>query len=478
MIPVIISGGSGTRLWPVSRSKFPKQFSYLFDHSHPSNPDSVSADSLFNKTLARCKSLGQARVVTTQNLRDLTNKKMREMDVDPSTSLFEPLARNTAPAIAWLCHSLMVEGKNNEIVAVFPADHLVKKPEVFEKAIGLAEKLALQNKIVVLGITPDHPATGYGYIQTHGNSLNSSLKKTADLSAFPVEKFHEKPDLKTAESFLQKGGFHWNAGIFVFQVKVMSEHFARLQPEMWKQVQEIKADNSNLTAVYQRLASISIDYAIIEKLRSEELACIPVDFGWSDVGSWDAMAEIQGDSHNNKNVYQVESKNNYVFPHMQKNYALLGVEDLIVVDTADSILITKKGKSQDVRKIVDLITKDKARSTEEHVFEERPWGKYEILRDTETFKSKVIQVLPGAQLSYQSHEQRAEHWIITAGEGEVVLDEKVIPVKYGSYVFIPTQTKHRMRNTGTTTLEFVEVQVGSYFGEDDIKRYQDDYKRS
>jgi mannose-1-phosphate guanylyltransferase/mannose-1-phosphate guanylyltransferase/mannose-6-phosphate isomerase len=291
-------------------------------------------------------------------------------------------------------------------------------------------------------------------------------------------KFHEKPSLGTAKQFLAQGSFYWNAGIFVFPVYLMIELFKRYQPQIWAGVSSLKSDLSNLKEVYDRLPSISIDYAIMEKLSGQELLCVPCDPGWSDVGSWDAVADVYEKNGREKlQSIEVDSKNNFVLPHEKKQYAFVGVDDLIVVDTQDALLISKRGHSQQVKTVVDRLKAEKSKMVDEHTFEERPWGRFDVMKDFSHFKSKVIEVNPGSQISYQSHAKREEHWIITKGEGVVVLNEVEIPVQRGSYVKIPLGAKHRIKNQGAAALEFVEVQLGSYFGEDDIVRYQDDYKR-
>ena len=294
------------------------------------------------------------------------------------------------------------------------------------------------------------------------------------MKAYSVVKFHEKPSLEKAKEFLSQGSFSWNAGIFVFKAEHMAGLFEKHQPAMWKLVSTLQSDLTNLDEIYSKVQSISIDYAIMEKLSGEELACIPSEFGWNDVGSWDAVAALQ-DGHE---VLNVKGQDNFVFGDEKKSYSMIGMEDVIVVDTKDAMMIVKKGMSQDVRHVVEELTQQKSALIKEHVFEYRPWGYFEILKDTDTFKSKVIRVNSHAQISYQSHAKREEHWTITQGSGEVVLNDKVISVKAGDHIHIPLQAKHRIRNTTDQTLEFVEVQLGSYFGEDDIVRYQDDYQRA
>ena len=463
MLPVIMSGGSGTRLWPLSREKFPKQFTELFD------------EPLQNKTLKRLNKLGQPIILTSKILRDFTIKKARQCGFEKSQIIYEPAGRNTAPAMALLCKVLQNQHKENEIVGVFPADHLILKEDVFLQAVELAETCARDKKIVTLGLKPTEPATGYGYIQTD----KTAYTYKGPLSSHSVLKFHEKPTLEVAQRFLAAGSYFWNAGIFVFQVSTMIEKFEKYCPQIWDLFEGLKPDLSNLQAIYMKLPTISIDYAIMEHLTQDELLCVPCQPEWSDVGSWDAVANVYEQSGKNKiETVDIHSTNNFVLPLSNKTYSFIDVDDLIVVDTEDALLISKKGSSEKVKSIVERLKKsDHKKVVEEHRFEERPWGRFDILKDSDTFKSKLITVDEGQQISYQSHGKREEHWIITKGSGEVVLNDQVIPVRPGSYVKIPTKSKHRIRNSSGGPLEFVEVQLGSYFGEDDIIRYQDDYLR-
>lgn len=457
MIPVILSGGSGTRLWPVSRQHMPKQFCRIF------------GSPLQTQTLNRCMKLGSPWIVTSQALKTLTQLNLAENLAEGVQVIYEPFGKNTAPAVAVLCQMLLSQGRENEVVGIFPSDHLVSQEKAFLEVVQFAEVVASENRIVTLGIKPSYPETGYGYIQTQ----LESIKDADSLKAYAVLKFHEKPDIKKAQSFLSQGGFSWNAGIFVFKVFHMVRLFEKHQPELWEQVATLKSDLSNLESVYSQVQSISIDYAIMEKLSDEELACIPADFGWSDVGSWDAVAGLsQG-----HDILSVQSKNNFVFGRAEKHYSMIGLEDVILVDTDDALMLVKKGQSQDVRHVVEALNQQKSHLVKEHVYEYRPWGYFEVLKDTDFFKSKVIRVNPHAQISYQSHTQREEHWTITQGSGEVVLDDQVLSVTVGSHIHIPKGAKHRIRNNTDLILEFVEVQLGTYFGEDDIVRYQDDYKR-
>jgi mannose-1-phosphate guanylyltransferase/mannose-6-phosphate isomerase len=464
MIPVVISGGSGSRLWPISRTSYPKQFCEIFD------------EPLLERTLRRVQTIGEPLVITVSSLKVLTDKCVENLNIPLSNVIYEPIARNTAPAIALLCHRLLNSGKADEVVGVFPADHFIQNREAFYDVVALAEECAKDGKIVTLGIQPDHPATGFGYIECDSNVFKENNKN----SARHVKSFFEKPELKTAEIFLASGNHFWNAGMFVFRVQSMVNAFQQHLPELWSKVCELQADESNLLAIYTQLDPISIDKGIMEKVKGQ--VCIPSQIGWSDLGSWDDYAKIselgQITNHNNKaSVVSYESSKNFVLSVRPKTIALVNVDDILIVDTPDALLIGRKGKSQNTKKIVEQLAVNKDKTASEHTFDHRPWGKYEILSDDTEFKIKIIAVNPDQQLSYQSHIHRSEHWVVIDGTGEVVINEQVVDVFPGSSIVIPLNSKHRIRNTGKKILRFVEVQTGDYFGEDDITRYDDDYKR-
>jgi mannose-1-phosphate guanylyltransferase/mannose-6-phosphate isomerase len=458
MIPVILSGGSGTRLWPVSRPDLPKQFCEIFD------------ESLILKTLLRIRKVGSPWVVTSQKMELLTQKVFREIGLPTDQILSEPQAKNTAAAIAWVCRVLEHQGRSNEVVGVFPADHLIREEAAFVGALRQAEELARDGRIVTLGISPTYPATGYGYIEleTPSNATSPTARKAL--------RFCEKPLLERAKEFIKAGRYAWNAGIFVFRVDAMIALLRQHLPEVWGPFAKLHGttERSEVQTVFAAVPSISVDYGVMEKL--PEHTCITGDFGWSDVGSWDELSALTPPTQ--QPVVEVSGGGNYVFSkEPARTYALVGVDDLLVVDTQDALLICKKGGSQQVKDAQAALAEKKAPAALAHSFENRPWGRFDILRDNNRFKSKVIRVDPGQQLSLQSHTKRAEHWIIIQGEPEVVLDEQVLRPQPGEHVFIPVGAKHRMRNPTSKPIEFVEVQVGTYFGEDDIVRYQDDYKR-
>ncbi len=460
LLPVIMSGGSGTRLWPVSRAKFPKQFCELLD------------EPLHTMTLNRLKKYGPNLVVTNIKFQDLTERDIRTNGFNVEKVLYEPTPRNTAAAIGLVCKYLQFQNKLDQVVGVFSSDNLILDEKSFHEALAVATKTASTGSVVVLGIKPDRPETGFGYIQVKNRAIGTK-------EATEVLKFHEKPSVNNANEFLNAGTYFWNAGIFIFRVENMIQHFKKLEPEIWNHLEKLKSDLSNLNEVYKDIKNISIDYAILEKLTSPELMCVTCDIGWSDLGSWDSLMEIrEGVQNKGLQNIQVSSKNNSVFPLENKAYSFVGVDDLMVIDTADALLVCKKNESQKVKDVVDRLKVTSPELTEEHVFENRPWGKFEILKDQDYYKSKVIRVDAGQKISYQSHAKRAEHWIIVKGEAVVILDDKEVPLKTGQHIFIPQGAKHRIINNSKAAVEFIEVQVGSYFGEDDIVRYQDDYGRN
>ncbi len=458
-IPVILSGGSGTRLWPVSRTAFPKQFCEIFDRS------------LLEKTIERVKPLGSPAVLTTAVLSVLTERALKNSNVAPSkipSTYYEPYGKNTAPAIAFLCRALEMKGLSETTVGIFPADHLITNEDLFVKAVVLAKEAALKGNVVTVGIQPTFPATGYGYIEVTSNVV----VQAGEIKAVQAKGFREKPDTATAEKFIQSGNYFWNAGMFVFQVKTMQAALEKFFPEGYQAFKTLKEDHSNLKDIYASVANISIDFAVMEKIQNH--VCVPCALDWNDVGSWDEIAKALGTTP----AVQVEGSGNFAYAPKGKTVTTVGVSDLVIVDTTDALLISKKGSTQKVKDVVDQLKAKKSLLPEQHPFEHRPWGDFEILRDTADFKSKVIHVLPGQQLSYQSHAKRAEHWVIVKGNPEVVLNDEVLKLNPGENVYIPLGAKHRIRNpSATVPVEFVEVQVGTYFGEDDIVRYQDDYKR-
>jgi mannose-1-phosphate guanylyltransferase/mannose-6-phosphate isomerase len=460
MIPLkiyILSGGAGTRLWPFSREQHPKQFLDLIKTGKP----------LLVDTLERLKPLGTLSIVTNKSLTSGTTSLLKNFKIEAEV-LSEPSIRNTAAAVYWA--SLQATQKDpTAIVGIFPADHHIKNTAQFHAAVKKAINIAQSGRVVTLGIQPTYPSTAYGYIQ-----LTQAPQFNNDLVEVSVDRFLEKPSETRAQELIATQRVVWNAGIFIFQAKKMLDLFVSNSPEIATAFAKLKADGSNIDDVYKTVKAEAIDTAIMEKL--SDLACVPVEMGWSDIGSWEEVAKL---SPADKQTIEVNGTGNfYTSLGESKAVAFLGVDDLMVANTPDALVIAKKGSGQNVRAIVDAV-KAKLGSALilAHTFEERPWGRFEILRDEKEFKSKKITVFPGQRLSYQSHKHRSEHWIVVTGRAEVILNDSKHLLNSGDHIFIPQGAKHRICNLGSVNLEFIEVQTGSYFGEDDIVRYGDDYGR-
>lgn len=451
----ILSGGSGTRLWPLSRESLPKQFHDL----------SGSGEPLLIETVKRLRKVGPLSVITTKALSfptvGLLNRYRLEAEV-----MGEPQARNTAAAVA-LATWTSFRRNPNTLIGIFPADHVIKNETAFARVLETGFEAAARGEVVMLGIQPDRPATEYGYIDIDGSAAAQGV--------VPVRRFIEKPPREKAAELIATGHVVWNAGMFLFRADVMKQHFAKHLPDMAAAFDTLKPDLSNLADVYAAVQPISVDYGIMERLTS--IKCVPADMGWTDIGSWEEVSKhCQGQGR----PIEVDASGNFytgVVPH-NKRVAFVGVQDVVAVDTPDALLVVHKGSGQSVRDVVSSLVKEGSDVGTKHSFEERPWGRFEVLMDTDHFKSKRITVLPGQKLSYQSHKRRAEHWVIVKGQALVVLNDVEHPLKAGQHIFIPLGAKHRIGNPGTETMEFIEIQTGDYFGEDDITRYSDAYGRA
>ncbi|WP_343206084.1 mannose-1-phosphate guanylyltransferase/mannose-6-phosphate isomerase [Rhodanobacter sp. MP7CTX1] len=469
LIPLILSGGSGTRLWPVSRKNLPKQFLNL-----------AGEGTLFQQTITRTRQLpGVASpiVVASEDHRFLAAEQLLEVGIRDATIVLEPLARNTAPAIA--LGALQAQQRDSDaLLLVLPADHLIGDTAAFVAAVTQAIPLAEQGWLVTFGIRPDRPETGFGYIRRAEAIGNEGYR---------VEQFVEKPDLLTAESYLADGGYDWNSGMFLFKASRYLEELAVHAPAMLAAVREAHANASaDLDFVridhdtFARVPDNSIDYAVMEK--TQHAAVIPVDCTWSDIGSWSALW-LTGDKDAEGNLREgdtlsIDSRNSLLRSHDRHLLATVGIDDLIVVTTPDATLVAHRDAAQDVKKIVEQL---KASGRSEHSLHRvvhRPWGSYDSLEAGDRFQVKRIVVKPGASLSLQKHHHRAEHWIVVSGTAEVTCDEKVFLLGENQSTFIPLGSQHRLRNPGKVPLELIEVQSGSYLGEDDIVRYDDVYGRA
>lgn len=445
MTPVILSGGSGTRLWPVSRTKFPKQFCDLFGAPMQS------------VTYQRLRPLGEPWILTSIELKTLTESGLRELGEPIDRVIYETVARNTAAAIALLGRVFELRGRADEIVGVFPSDHVIRDEEAFRRALRFAESVAAQGRIVTLGIRPDRPETGYGYIQTEQSSLSSA----DGLSSHRVRRFHEKPDLAKAESFLREGGFFWNAGIFVFRVSLMMQKLREHAPDVAGPFADLRADLSNLDEIVKRVPSISIDYALMEKLGGGEfLACVPVDIGWNDVGSWDAVADLQG-PQKDVNVVAHGSEGFFVRAPQGKTVALVGVKDLNVIDTGDCLLIAARGQSQDVKHIVDQLKAQGSKVPHENPVRNYSWGRAETLREETQFSSRVVRVSAKEKVSTVNSGNHDEHWIVAAGKGELTLDGRAVSIAMGDHVIVPRGKTAMLHNISEGELCVIEVSLGN-----------------
>ncbi|HEX8777378.1 MAG TPA: mannose-1-phosphate guanylyltransferase/mannose-6-phosphate isomerase [Rhodanobacter sp.] len=469
LIPLILSGGSGTRLWPVSRRNLPKQFLSL-----------AGQGTLFQQTVARTRALHEVAapiVVASEDHRFLAAEQLLDAGVEGASIVLEPLARNTAPAIA--LGALQALKRDPEaLLLVLPADHLIGDPEAFATAVAQAMPLARQGWLATFGIRPDRAETGFGYIR-RGEALGEG--------AFRVERFVEKPDLATAESYLAAGNYDWNSGMFLFRADRYLEELETHAPAMLAAVRMAHAAaHADLDFVrvdkdsFAKVPEDSIDYAVMEK--TTRAAVVPVSCGWSDIGSWSALW-LAGERDADGNLREgdtltVDTHNSLLRSHDRHLVATVGVENLVVVTTPDATLVAHRDAAQDVKKVVDQL---KAAGRSEHSFHRvvrLPWGSYDSLEAGERFQVKRIVVKPGASLSLQKHHHRAEHWIVVSGTAEVTCDEQVLLLGENQSTYIPLGSKHRLRNPGKVALELIEVQSGSYLGEDDIVRYDDVYGRA
>ncbi|MEW5784927.1 MAG: mannose-1-phosphate guanylyltransferase/mannose-6-phosphate isomerase [Bacillota bacterium] len=463
MYVVILAGGSGTRLWPLSREHFPKQYLALEENGA----------SLFQETVARVQGVVPAENILVVTHCDQAAEIRRQLSMighEKITLLEEPRARNTAPAIGLAACYLQYYHGPEAVMAVLPSDHLIRERSQFAALLQQGACAAEKFGLVTIGIQPDYPETGYGYIR-RGSRLNDHT--------YRVERFVEKPDLETARLYLQEGGYLWNSGMFVFQVGPLLDQFQRHLPAVAASLSKLELPAlGGLETVYNEMESISIDYGILEK--AAQVTVIPTGLTWSDVGSWEAYHRVS-DKDETGNCLQGEvlardTRNSLVIARSRLT-GVIGAENLVVIDTDDALLVCSRDKSQDVKALVDELKERQAPQWLRHRTIYRPWGSFTGLAMDESFQVKRITVNPGARLSLQSHRYRSEHWVVVKGEALVTLNEDEVMLKKGESVYIPVQARHRLHNTGTEPLELIEVQNGSYLGEDDIERYADDYGR-
>ncbi len=468
MIPVILSGGSGTRLWPVSRKNHPKQFWPL-----------VSEVSMLQQTCDRTRALAEADpvVVCNEEHRFFVAQQLQEAGYRNPSILLEPVGRNTAPAAAVAALHLLDE-ERDPVLMILPADHVIRDLEAFSAAVARGEALAREGHLVTFGIVPEYPETGYGYIQA-GKALEG------DDAAFRIDRFVEKPDLATAGMYLKSGDYYWNSGMFLFRASVYLEELERQNPEMlrWcrracagavRDLDFVRLDRE----AFEQCPSDSIDYAVME--HTQKGVVIPIDAGWNDVGSWSALWEI-GDKDESGNVIQgdvlaLDCRDNLLRSD-GRLLAALGVKDLVVVDTPDVVLVAHRSQAQRVKELVEQLDDARRQEIEVHAQVHRPWGCYQGIDRAERYQVKRISVKPGARLSLQKHHHRAEHWIVVKGTALVTRGDETFLLTENQSTYIPVGELHRLENPGKIPLELIEVQSGSYLGEDDIVRFDDEYGR-
>ncbi len=463
--PVLLCGGSGTRLWPLSRKSYPKQFTRL-----------VGEETLFQSTAKRMSGAGFAAplVITGSDFRFIVTEQLAETGIDDGTILIEPDGRNTAPAIlAAALHLAKSDPKTLMLVA--PTDHVIEDPEAFRRAIAIGQPAAERGDILTFGIAPDRPETGYGFLE---------LSEAPDSGPVALTRFVEKPDHQTAQSMLESGKFLWNAGIFLFTAEAMITAFEQHAPKLIGPVAEaVDAMRSDLNFFrlaeepWARVEDISIDFAIMEK--TEKLSVVPYGGAWSDLGDWSAVWRERGGSMVTDGPATAIDCEDSMLRAESDGIELVGIglKDTIVVATSDAVLVADASRSQDVKKAVASLKEKGAKQATEFTRDHRPWGWFETLALGPRFQVKRIVVKPGAALSLQSHMHRSEHWIVVEGTAQVTVDDEVMIVSENQSVYIPLGSKHRMENPGKFPMVLIEVQTGAYLGEDDIIRYEDVYSR-
>lgn len=462
--PVILSGGTGTRLWPLSRMKYPKQFVKL-----------ANGKSLFSETLERSIRIGtnDPIIISNEEYRFYIQESLIE-EKQKGDIILEPIGRNTAPAIALAAFATLE--KSDALMLVMPSDHRFLYPEDFYASVSKAVSAAEKGYLVTFGINPISPKTGYGYIR-RGDVLSDGIYK--------VSRFLEKPEKAKAEAMLKTGGHYWNSGIFFFKASVYLKELEKYAPAIYQAVaaawNERVRDLSfiRLGESFSLCPSDSIDYAVLE--HTDKAAVVPMDGGWNDMGSWEAFYEVsKKDSSDNVCVGSVMTENtgNCYLRSSGRLIAAVGVSNLAVVETKDAVLVADRSRSQDVKKIVDQLKLEKRMEFDSHPLVYRPWGCYETLVLSDRFQVKRIVVKPGQQNSLQMHYHRAEHWTVVSGTAEVTIGDSVKLLTENESIYVPLGIKHRIRNPGTIPLVFIEVQTGAYLGEDDIVRFQDNYGRA
>jgi len=474
--PLVMAGGHGTRLWPLSREKFPKQFQNL-----------IGQGSLLQNTLKRFDNSSFVHnipiLLCNKEHRFLVAEQLQHLN-QKAAIILEPQPRNTAPAIALgALHLLQIDPE--AIMLIMPADHWIANTPIFMQAVMVAGESAQQGNIVTFGIKPSTPETGYGYIE-----FEPQTQKNAALSAHQLSRFVEKPNLEQAEAYIASGRYLWNSGIFCLRADTYIEALQKYQPDILAAVNEayskatrdedfIRVDEDS----FKSSPNISIDYAIMEKLsdKTSQAKVIPVDFGWSDIGSWSTIWQVEDKDSSNNVLYGdvvVQNTQDCYVRAEHRLVSVIGMNECVVVETNDAVLVVHKDQVQSVKEVVDKLKKSTRSEYSDHSLVRRPWGSYASIDNSERYQVKRITVKPGASLSLQMHYHRAEHWVVVKGTAQITCGEKVFLLNENQSTYIPFGTAHRLKNPGKIPLELIEVQSGSYLGEDDIIRYEDQYGRT
>ena len=468
MIPVILSGGAGTRLWPLSRQLFPKQFHAL-----------MGEKTLIQDTVLRVQSLAGAQkpvLLCNEDHRFMAAGQLDEVGISASQIILEPVARGTAPAIAVAAELIKDHYGNEAIIGIFPADHMIRDQAVFLTAVDQAISLADAGHLVTFGVSPNRAHTGYGYLK-----VDLPIGK----QGAPVQQFVEKPDAQTAESYVSTGGYFWNSGMFVFKVKSLLKAFDQYAPQTrricTRAVSEAQVDDIFVRlprSIFEQAPNDSIDYAVMEK--AQETMMVPLDAGWSDIGSWDSIYEsLEKDKAENVtvgNVISQDTSNSLIFSH-QGSVATQGLDNIVIVNTSDAVLVANRSHADNLKSLVEAVRLEDKDKAESHQRVYRPWGSFDSIDSGDGFQVKRIIVDPGKKLSLQRHQHRAEHWVVVSGTAQVTLADRVFNLDANQSTYIARGVTHRLANLQSDPLEIIEVQTGDYLGEDDIERLDDDFNR-
>ncbi|CAK0782104.1 mannose-1-phosphate guanylyltransferase [Gammaproteobacteria bacterium] len=484
--PVILSGGSGTRLWPLSREFYPKQFLPLGGHDTLLQATLRRLDGLQTEYPHQGIALAAPLVVCNEEHRFLVAEQFRALHRQPGGILLEPVGRNTAPALTMAAHFAR-QGGEDPVLLVMPADHLVRDEVAFRRAIASASEKALAGGVVTLGVVPQHPETGYGYLERGPEEPGLS----DGLAVFRLNRFVEKPDQATAQGYLDSGRYYWNAGLFILRASVWLDLIARFRPDMARACElawtEGQPDGLFWCAgrdAFAQCPADSIDYAVMEPLTaSHESAAyvLALDAGWSDVGAWNALWEVRDkDAQGNViegDVFVHASTDNLLFAQ-QRMIAAVGIHHLVVVETPDAVLVLDKAQAQEVKTVIQYLQREGRSESRTHRCVHRPWGNFEPIDQGHRYQVKRLTVNPGEALSLQMHHHRAEHWVVVSGTARVTCEDRVFLLTENQSTYIPIGARHRLENPGVIPLEIIEVQSGAYVGEDDIQRFHDHYQRA